>query len=241
MVVKLATIATNPADRLAVYLGNIEDTPNGYEFHPGMVSFSTFKGLSTSQYVPYSVSLDRLGRVRRIYAMPESVASRALLEFGTGVDGDGSAWILKRLGAGVRIAAIVEYKKPVSEEGFRPRFMYDNSARILLSRARRDGYPIYWDGGQGCQGSTTPAICSGSPVTQFRDWVSKLGPQDDGTLRGFGLSVGELRKAASDGLIHGIIADGGSAQVMRALQRDSNVSGIWIIDIRPCLPTDDCP
>lgn len=242
LVVKLAVIVTNPSDGLSISSGRLDDTQDGYEFHPTLVSFPTFEGQATSWQVPYVVKLDRSGRVREVSKMPENRMSRAVRQFGIGINGDGSNWILGKLRSGIRTTVLLEFKKPILERNFDTIGRAENAFPIFLSRARRSGHPIYWSGNEGCfKSSAFPRCIEYSSVEQFRSWVFQLRPEDDAILDGFGLSVAELQQIAAEGLVYGTIVDGGSPEFLRELQRNPNLAGMWIVDMRPCPPADDCP
>ncbi|MEV6980384.1 hypothetical protein AB0M95_03870 [Sphaerisporangium sp. NPDC051017] len=241
-VVKLAVAVTNPADRLAVTGSRLDETRDGYEFQPTSLSFPAFHEQFISWRVPYAVRLDKTGHVQEVRQMPENRTSVAVREFSKGQNGDGSDWILKGLGAGVRMTVLIQFKNPVKESKLDLLGPVENASPVFLSGARRASDPIYWSGDEGCFNSSLQSGCAGySSVAQFRSWVSQLRPEDDVTLSGFGLSVAELRQVAAAGLIYGTIVDGGSPAVIRELKKHPNVSGMWIVDMRPCPPEDECP
>ncbi|MBB5625051.1 hypothetical protein BJ981_000750 [Sphaerisporangium krabiense] len=241
-VVKLAVAVTNPADRLAVTGSRLDESMDGYEFRPISVFFPTSSGVFSSARVPYAVRLDKSGHVQEINQMPENRLSLAMGEFGNERNGDGSDRVLKSVGSGVRTTVLIKLRQPVQERDLNLFVSSESSAPVLLSGVRRTGNPIYWSGEEGCFKSATQRDCASySSLAQFKSWVAQLRPNDDTTLNGFGLSVAELRQAATAGLIYGTIVDGGSPAAIRKLRKHPNVSGMWITDMRPCPRGDECP
>jgi hypothetical protein len=167
---------------------------------------------------------------------------RAVDDFGKGMAGDGSAWILGSLPTGVKVTAVVEFRQPIKEQKLGSLDFADGVMPVFLSRARLSGPPIFWSGDEGCPEGTAHAGCREySSVQQFKAWAAKLIPNDDTTLRGFGLSLADIRKAASEGLIYGTLIDTASPAFLRDLMRHPNIGGVWITDMQPCPRKQPCP
>ncbi|MBE3009594.1 hypothetical protein IL992_10340 [Microbispora sp. NEAU-D428] len=242
LVVKAAAAITNPGRRLDLRNWHQESRGNSHRMGPTGELWSGYRGpvrLSPSSYV---VTLDAAGGVVEVPSPSQDSISRALLGlgtgagFGTGAKGDGSAWVVKSLPAGLTVEAIIEFKKPMTEKALG----VENGPpeRVLLSRSRKSGSPLYWDGDEGCAPGSR--CVEWSSVEQFKSWVARLGGADEAILRKFGLNLGELRKAAVDGLIYGVITESSPTRV-REMIRDKNVLGVWVTGMWPCPKKEPCP
>ncbi|WP_204048213.1 LamG-like jellyroll fold domain-containing protein [Microbispora siamensis] len=242
LVVKLAAVTTNPGRRLDLRNWYREPQGSGYRIGATGELWSGFRGPVRISPSSYAVTLDAAGKVVQVPEPSPDPISRVLLGLGTGAGfgtaakGDGSAWVLKRLPSGLTVEAIIEFKKPVTEKALG----VENGPpeRVLLSRSRKAGSPLYWDGDEGCAPGSR--CVEWSSVNQFRSWVARLAGTDESNLRKFGLALGELRKAASDGLIYGVITES-SPRRLREMSRDKNVLGVWITDMWPCPKKESCP
>ncbi|GLW20182.1 hypothetical protein [Microbispora triticiradicis] len=239
---KDAAVMTNPGRRMDLSNWYREPQGSGYRIGPTGELWSGFRGPARISPSSYAVTLDAAGKVVQVPEPSPDPISRALLGlrtgagFGTEAKGDGSAWVLKGLPPGLTVEAIIEFKNPVTEKTLG----VENGPpeRVLLSRSRKADSPLYWDGDEGCAPGSR--CVEWSSVDQFRSWVARLAGADELNLRKFGLELGELRKAASDGLIYGVVTESSPRRV-REMSRDENVLGVWITDIWPCPRKERCP
>jgi hypothetical protein len=173
---------------------------------------------------------------------PNNMTIKALKSFGKGSIGDFNSSIPRDSTSRTKIAALVEFKRPIKEQRLGPLNFAEKALPIFISGARPSGLPIYWSGEEGCPEAAGRDTCREySTVQQFKAWAARLTSADNVTLKGFGLSVADIRTAADGGLIYGTLIESASPDFLRNLMKHPNVSGVWITDMQPCRKQSACP
>ncbi|TXK42855.1 hypothetical protein [Nonomuraea sp. C10] len=240
-VVRLAAAAASPGQHPSPGAGTLTQLPDGtYQFTPPPHAAQSARLQASSS--PRLITLDERGRVTRIRRDPDDKTIRALESFGKGWAGDFDSILPKESMPEMKIAALVEFKRPVKEQRLGRLNFAENALPVFISGARPSGLPIYWSGEEGCPEVAGQGTCREySTVQQFRAWAARLTPADDVTLEGFGLSVADIRTAADEGLIYGTLIENASPDFLRDLREHPNVGGVWITDMQPCREQRTCP
>lgn len=238
-VVGNAAMMANPEYRFLMEGSELASLSGGYEFQftgvaspPEIRPFISFGS-------PFKLRLGLAGEVRDVSRMRPTGLTAAIAEFGSGVQRSSGAEVLRNIDPGTMVTALIEFKEPKTEKSLG---LEDGPAEdIFLSRKRAGARPLYWPGHEGCssKGLAEPCI-DYSSVSQFRSWVSQLTSADEPVLNEFGLNIADLRRAAGDGLIYGIIVDV-SPYGLRQRLKKGNVQAVWVAEARTCRRKKDCP
>ncbi|MEV0597441.1 hypothetical protein [Nonomuraea cavernae] len=136
--------------------------------------------------------------------------------------------ILSGAGRTKGVTALVELAKPMTAEQIRNKG-YITFTNALFAPAT-DRATVYWDSRitmfcQGCSGN------SHALTEEFRSWVSTLSPDDDSTLRQFGLSYDRLIESSNTGKIYGYIEAESNPILLRELLKKSHVKTMYVIGV----------
>ncbi|MER5645562.1 hypothetical protein [Streptosporangium sp. NPDC002524] len=238
-VVGNAAMVANPEHKFIMGGSELWPVLGGYEFRFTGIAARPYAGPSISFESPYWVKMSPSGEVRDVSKLPPTGLTAAVDEFGSGARGISGVESLSELKPGVMTTTVIEFKKPVTEKSLG---LENGPARdVFLSRGRVGGEAMYWPAHEGCSDKGLPEPCVDySSVSQFRSWVSTLTAEDEPILARFGLNLADLRSAAHDGLIYGIIANF-APYAIRKHAKGKNVQAVWITEIRSCPAKKDCP
>lgn len=238
-VVGNAAMAANPEHKFIMGGSELWPVLGGYEFRFTGTAARPYAGPSISFESPYWVKMSLSGEVQDMSKLPPTGLTAAVAKFGSGVRGVSGVESLSKLRPGVMTTTVIEFKKPVTEKSLG---LENGPARdVFLSRGHVGGKAIYWPGHEGCSDKGLPEPCVDySSVSQFRSWVLTLTAEDEPILARFGLNPVDLRRAARDGLVYGIIGNFSPYAVRKNVQ-GKNVQAAWITEIRPCPVKKDCP
>ncbi|GGO79731.1 hypothetical protein GCM10012289_64720 [Nonomuraea cavernae] len=144
--------------------------------------------------------------------------------------------ILSGAGRAKGVTALVELETPMTAEQIRDKG-YITFTNALFEPAAEPA-PVYWDS----RSTMFCRACSGDShalTEEFRSWVSTLTPDDDSTLRQFGLTYDRLTKASSAGKIYGYIEAESNPILLREILKKSHVKTIHVIGINKNCELDE--
>jgi hypothetical protein len=186
------------------------------------------------------ISEDWFGRID-FKSLPGNPMTHHLKTFGGGGGSDSQDKDKAMAQAGALKAdefatVLVELSTPMSEADVEKAFGLDFGEwkRFFLSGSRPSSEkPVYWWPGRGGCTATflvDPRCGDHSAVSQFRQWVSRLSDDDQGSLAKLGLDLQHLRHAAAQGQVFGFIANTFSQRQMIDLLSKPEVRTIRIVE-----------
>lgn len=179
--------------------------------------------------IPVSVTFDQDSGATRVSPLPETRLGRVLKLLGTS-KGDvevaqDARELLSNMGRAVEVVAVAELAEPMAEAAV----LRDDSGlaqpqRVLLSLGGDElplGNSLYC--GRTCDGQ--------SYVASFQEWVSALRPQDQPTLKAFGLDLSTLRASAQQGKVYGVIYESYNAGTLLKISKNPKVKALYTADV----------
>ncbi|MET7337076.1 hypothetical protein [Nonomuraea sp. NPDC005650] len=232
-----SAMVANPEYRFVGH--DLEPVPEGYEFQFLGTAPKPNDGQTFSFESPFKALISRSGEVRDVTRLRPTGLSPAIAEFGSGVRRVHAESPPHEFKRGTMATVLIEFERPETERSLG---IEDGpSEDVFLSRQRPGARPIYWSGQTGCSTKDLPDPCIDySSISQFRSWVSQLAEADGGVLSKFGLNLPDLRQAAADGLIYGIIVDV-SPYALRRRLKGGNIRAVWVAEVRICSIKKECP
>ncbi|MGN9846897.1 hypothetical protein ACTMTI_53290 [Nonomuraea sp. H19] len=179
--------------------------------------------------VTVSVVYDQNTRVTRVSSLPKTRLGRVLKLLGTSKE-SGRAMqdtreLLSNMGSSVEVVAVAELAEPMSDSAvLRDDSRLAQPQRVLLSPGGGElllGNSLYC--GRTCDGHSYAA--------SFQEWVSTLQPQDQPTLKAFGLNLSSLRAAAQQSKIYSTIYENYDAETLLKISKDPKVRALYVADV----------
>ncbi|MGW4643875.1 hypothetical protein ACWEN6_35520 [Sphaerisporangium sp. NPDC004334] len=189
-----------------------------------------------------TLSQNILGRVTASPEFPPSRMHPLLAGFRGGQGQDlgvkkAARALVESLGSGVTATVIVEFARPLSENGvvrLVPLRSADLRSFFLSPIQKSNRKPVFWRSGwDRCHDRGLDGCDESSAIAQFRQWCSMLEEGDRDDLGKIGLDLDVLRRTAEEGKVYGLVLPGAGRESALQLLSSPLVRTVDIVDLAP--------